>query len=61
MLRLLRIVLLLIIAFVMVTGVVIGVANETGNVEKVLLLAFGALLVFAAVKVNQIGNVPNAD
>jgi hypothetical protein len=55
MLRLLRIALLLVIAFVMVGGVVIGVANDTGPLEKVVLLAFGAVLLWAAVMVNKIG------
>jgi hypothetical protein len=55
MLRLLRIALLLLIAFVMVTGVVIGLGNDTGPIEKVILVAFGAALVLAAVWVNRIG------
>lgn len=55
LLRLLRIVLLLVIAFVMVTGVVLGLANNTGPVEKAVLVAFGVVLVLAAVKVNRIG------
>jgi peptidoglycan/LPS O-acetylase OafA/YrhL len=57
MLRLLRVVLLLVIAFVMVTGVVLGLANDTGPVEKIVLVAFGAVLVVAAVRVNRIGAV----
>jgi hypothetical protein len=57
MLRLLRIALLLVIAFVMVTGVVLGLANDTGPVEKIFLVAFGAALIFAAVRVNSIGAV----
>jgi hypothetical protein len=61
MLRLLRIALLLLIAFVMLTGVVIGLANDTGPLEKVVLVAFGAVLVFAALKVSQIGAVHPTD
>jgi hypothetical protein len=51
------VVLLLVIAFVMVTGVVLGLANDTGPVEKIFLVAFGAALIFAAVRVNSIGAV----
>jgi hypothetical protein len=61
MLRLLRIALLLLLAFVMVTGVVLGLADDTGPLEKVVLVVFGAVLVFAAVKVNQIGAVHPTD
>jgi hypothetical protein len=56
MLRLLRIALLLVIAMLMVTNVVAGLATaKTGPVEKVTLVGFGALLVMAAVLVSRIG------
>jgi hypothetical protein len=45
----------------MVTGVVLGLADDTGPLEKVVLVVFGAVLVFAAVKVNQIGAVHPTD
>jgi hypothetical protein len=60
MLRLLRIALLLVIA-IMVSGVAVGLVNDTGPFEKVVLLAVGAGLVWAAVMVNRIGAVHHAD
>ena len=54
--RLLRIALLLVIALLMVTNVVFGLGTaNTGPVEKLVLLGFGALLVMAAVLVSRIG------
>jgi hypothetical protein len=55
MLTLVRIALLLVIAGFLIGGVVVGLGMDTGPFEKVVLVAFGALLVAAAVKVNKIG------
>jgi hypothetical protein len=58
--RLLRIVLLSIIALLMVSTVVIGLGTSgTGIVEKGVLIAFGGLLVLAAVKVQSLGTHPS--
>jgi hypothetical protein len=60
MMRLLRIVLLSIIALLMVSTVVIGLGTSgTGLMEKGVLIAFGALLVLAAVKVHSLGTHPS--
>ncbi len=60
MLRLLRIALLLVIASIMLGTVVIGLGtHSTGPVEKVLLVAFGILLVVAASRVHKIGAAPS--
>jgi hypothetical protein len=53
--RPLRVVLLLLIAFLMVTGLVFGLSFGTGLLEKLVIVAFEAGLVFAAVKVNRTG------
>jgi peptidoglycan/LPS O-acetylase OafA/YrhL len=55
MVRLLRIVLLVGIAMLMVGGVVIGMGAQTGPVEKAVLVAVGATLLFAADRVNRLG------
>ncbi len=56
MLKLLRIALLLVIAFLMLTGVVIGLGTTgTGPIEKAVLVVYGGMLLVAAVKVNSIG------
>lgn len=56
MLRMLRAALLLVIAFVFVSNVVVGLGtSNVGPAEKALLVAFGALLVVAAVRVHKIG------
>jgi hypothetical protein len=56
MLRLVRIALLVVIGLLMLSCVVIGLGTEnTGAVEKVVLVGFGALLILAAAKVNRIG------
>jgi hypothetical protein len=39
----------------------IGLGNATGPLEKVVLVVFGGVLVFAAVKVSQIGAVHRTD
>jgi hypothetical protein len=60
MMRLLRIVLLSIIALLMVSTVVIGLGTRgTGLVEKGVLFAFGGLLVLAALKVHSLGTHPS--
>ncbi len=60
MMRLLRIVLLSIIALLMVSTVVIGLGTSgTGIVEKAALIAFGGLLMLAAVKVHSLGTHPS--
>jgi hypothetical protein len=60
MMRLLRIVLLSIIALLMVSTVVIGLGTRgTGLVEKGVLIAFGGLLVLAALKVHSLGTHPS--
>jgi hypothetical protein len=55
MLRQLRVVLLLVIACLMVTGLVFGLSFGTGLLEKLVIVAIEAGLVFAAVKVNRLG------
>jgi hypothetical protein len=61
MMRLLRVVLLSIIALLMVSTVVIGLGTSgTGLVEKGVLIAFGGLLILAAVKVQSLGTHPSA-
>jgi hypothetical protein len=60
MMRLLRLVLLSIIALLMVSTVVIGLGTSgTGFVEKGVLIAFGGLLILAAVKVHSLGTHPS--
>jgi hypothetical protein len=60
MMRLLRLVLLSIIALLMVSTVVIGLGtSDTGFVEKGVLIAFGGLLILAAVKVHSLGTHPS--
>ena len=60
MMRLLRIVLLSIIALFMVSTVVIGLGTSgTGIVEKGVLIAFGGLLIVAAAKVHSLGTHPS--
>jgi hypothetical protein len=55
MVRLLRLVLLLVIATLLVM-VVVGLATgSTGALEKAVLLAFGLLLVVAATRVRGLG------
>jgi len=58
--RWVRIALLLVIAWLMIGGVVLGLGMDTGPVEKLVLLALGGLLVLAAVKVQRIGRLPSA-
>jgi hypothetical protein len=59
MMRLIRFVLLSLIALLMIGTVVIGLGSEnTGVVEKVVLVAFGGLLILAAVKVHHLGTHP---
>jgi peptidoglycan/LPS O-acetylase OafA/YrhL len=61
MMRLLRIVLLSVIALLMISTVVIGLGSaNTGPVEKGVLVALGGLLVLAAVKVHNLGTQPKA-
>jgi peptidoglycan/LPS O-acetylase OafA/YrhL len=56
MMRLIRLVLLSIIALLMVSTVVMGLGSaNTGPVEKVVLVAFGGVLILAAVKVHHLG------
>jgi hypothetical protein len=56
MMKLVRFVLLLVIATLMVSTVVVGVGTaNTGPLEKVLLVAFGGLLILAALKVHKLG------
>jgi hypothetical protein len=60
MMRLLRLVLLSMIALLMVSTVVIGLGTSgTGFVEKGVLIAFGGLLILAAVKVHSLGTHPS--
>jgi hypothetical protein len=48
--------LLVVIALLMIAGVVVGLGTgNTGPFEKVVLVAYGALLVWAAVLVHRIG------
>jgi len=56
--KLVRIALLLLIAWLLIAGVVFALAMDTGPIEKVVMLAVGALLVLAAVKINRIGAGP---
>lgn len=59
MLRLLRIALLLGIAFLMIGTVVIGLGtHNTGPMEKIVLVAFGVMLVVGAGRVHKIGAAP---
>jgi membrane protein YdbS with pleckstrin-like domain len=52
----LRVALLLVIALLFVSNVVVGLGtSNVGPVEKAVLVAFGALLVLAAVRVQKIG------
>ena len=54
--KLARLVLLLVIAMLLLTLVVFGVvSSSTGAIEKVVLIAFGALLLSAASRVRRIG------
>jgi hypothetical protein len=56
MIRLLRLALLSIIALLMVSTVVMGLGSaNTGPVEKVVLVAFGGVLILAAIKVHHLG------
>jgi peptidoglycan/LPS O-acetylase OafA/YrhL len=56
MMKLVRFVLLLVIATLMVSTVVVGLGTaDTGPVEKVVLVAFGGLLILAALKVHKLG------
>ncbi len=56
MIRLLRLALLSIIALLMVSTVVMGLGSaNTGPVEKVVLVAFGGVLILAAIKVHNLG------
>jgi hypothetical protein len=56
MMMLVRFVLLLVIATLMVSTVVVGLGTaDTGPMEKVVLIAFGGLLVLAASKVHKLG------
>ena len=55
MLRLVRIALLVFLAFLMISGVVLGFGNDTGPVEKLILIAYAGVLIFAAFKVNKLG------
>jgi hypothetical protein len=56
MMKLVRFVLLLVIATLMVSTVLVGLGTaSTGPVEKVVLVAFGGLLVVAALKVHKLG------
>ncbi len=56
MMRLLRIALLAVIGLMLIGTVVMGVGSAgTGWLEKVVLLGFGAVLVFAATKVQGLG------
>jgi hypothetical protein len=58
MMRMLRIVLLSVLALLMVSTVVIGLGTSgTGLVEKGVVIAFAGLLVLAAVKV-RIVSIP---
>jgi hypothetical protein len=61
MMRLVRIVLLSAIALLMVSTVVIGLGTAgTGPVEKAVLIAFGGLLMLAAMKVHKLGRHSSA-
>jgi peptidoglycan/LPS O-acetylase OafA/YrhL len=56
MMGLMRNALLVALAVLMVSTVAVGLGTpNTGPFEKALLLAFGAMLVLAAVKVHRIG------
>ena len=56
--RLLRVLLLAVIAALMVATVVVGIgSHDTGVLEKAVLVAFGALLVLASLRVHKIGRV----
>jgi hypothetical protein len=59
MLRLIRIALQLVI-FLLLLGVVIGVAGDTGAIEKVVLVAVGGLLIIATDPVRRIGRSRSA-
>jgi peptidoglycan/LPS O-acetylase OafA/YrhL len=61
MMRLLRIVLLSVIALLMLCTVAVGLGTAaTGLVEKGVLVAFGGLLLVAAVKVHNLGTNPSS-
>jgi peptidoglycan/LPS O-acetylase OafA/YrhL len=61
MVRLLRFALLAVIGLLMLTDVVFGLGTtHTGPIEKVVLIAFGVILVMAAVRVSRLGR-PAAD
>lgn len=54
--RLLRLLLLAVIAVLMVATVVVGIgSHDTGVLEKAVLVGFGALLVVASIRVQKIG------
>ena len=54
--RLLRVLLLAVIAVMMVATVVVGIgSHDTGVLEKAALVGFGALLVLATIRVQKIG------
>jgi hypothetical protein len=55
MLRLLRIALQVVLFFLLLSLVVAVAAAETGIVEKVALIAAGAVLVWVAARVRRIG------
>ena len=55
MLRLLRIALQVVLFFLLLSLVVAVAAAETGIVEKVALIATGAVLVWVAARVRRIG------
>ncbi|MDX6308113.1 MAG: hypothetical protein QOI06_1159 [Nocardioidaceae bacterium] len=60
MARLVRISLLVAIAFFLLAGVVVGIGADTGPFEKVVLAGLGALLVLAAAKVRRFGRPRSA-
>jgi hypothetical protein len=55
MIRLLRIALQVVLFFVLLSLVVAVAAAETGTLEKVVLIAVGAVLVWLASRVRRIG------
>jgi hypothetical protein len=56
MMRLLRVLLLAVMSLLMVATVVVGIGSEnTGALEKAVLVGFGILLLLASFRVQKIG------